>query len=93
MGVLIANRVTNTGEITEEWLESIGFSQRPEMPHGWSCDYGNEYILQLVPEAGGWWLELWNGAEDSRTRAAFPRLLVRCDELLPVLRLMEFIPF
>lgn len=93
MGVLVEKHVAEAMEITTEWLESIGFEQRPSMPHGWSRDFGGDYVLQLVPEAGGWILELWNGWEDARARAAFPRLLVRRDELLPVLHLMEFIPF
>jgi hypothetical protein len=79
--------------VTDAWLESRGFSVRSEMPLGYSCDYGGGFILQLIPNAGGWIVELWNGMDDGYCRASFPRQLVYQEELLPILHMMDFVPF
>lgn len=75
-------------KIREPWLQSLGFIQRPEWPHGLTRLWDDGNMLQLVPDDAGWIVELWNGFEDVRARASFPRPIVYESELLPILSLM-----
>lgn len=79
--------------ITTDWLAGLGFILHPDRPHGLSKDFGGGNLLQLVPHQVGWGVELWNGCEDSYCRAVFPRNIEWEQELLPVLLLMEPIPY